>query len=168
MRKDESVGGWPRRPREPPTRPDGRLADGFRRVFPRRLFAKLPETSPKLAMDVAAAALPAFVALWLLSPWPLLGSVHGQFSAGGCTFDDGPAACDYHQDLYDDFEWVHVSAQEPHYLPPEMPQGSYMVVDASNHDPGEKARLQLPTMKETDPKCRWWNSVKLNKKESRG
>lgn len=33
-------------------------------------------------MDVAAAALPAFVALWLLSPWPLLGSVHGQFSAG--------------------------------------------------------------------------------------
>lgn len=42
---------------------------------------------------------------------------------GGCTFDDGPGACDYHQDLYDDFEWVHVSAQEPHYLPPEMPQG---------------------------------------------
>lgn len=37
----------------------------------------------------------------------------------GCTFDDGPGA--YHQDLYDDFEWVHVSAQEPHYLPPEMP-----------------------------------------------
>lgn len=50
--------------------------------FPRRLFAKLLETSPKLAMDVAAAALPAFVALWLLSPWPLLGSVQGQFSAG--------------------------------------------------------------------------------------
>ncbi|KAL6041943.1 hypothetical protein STEG23_010444, partial [Scotinomys teguina] len=35
-------------------------------------------------MDVAAAALPAFVALWLLSPWPLLGSVQGQFSAGVC------------------------------------------------------------------------------------
>lgn len=33
-------------------------------------------------MDVAAAVLPAFVALWLLSPWPLLGSVQGQFSAG--------------------------------------------------------------------------------------
>uniref|UniRef100_A0A8C6GX17 Receptor-type tyrosine-protein phosphatase kappa n=1 Tax=Mus spicilegus TaxID=10103 RepID=A0A8C6GX17_MUSSI len=104
-------------------------------------------------MDVAAAALPAFVALWLLYPWPLLGSAHGQFSAGGCTFDDGPGACDYHQDLYDDFEWVHVSAQEPHYLPPEMPQGSYMVVDSSNHDPGEKARLQLPTMKENDTHC---------------
>uniref|UniRef100_A0A2K5K562 Receptor-type tyrosine-protein phosphatase kappa n=1 Tax=Colobus angolensis palliatus TaxID=336983 RepID=A0A2K5K562_COLAP len=104
-------------------------------------------------MDTAAAALPAFVALLFLSPWPFLGSAHGQFSAGGCTFDDGPAACDYHQDLYDDFEWVHVSAQEPHYLPPEMPQGSYMIVDSSDHDPGEKARLQLPTMKENDTHC---------------
>lgn len=55
------------------------------RRFPRRLFAKLLETSLKLAMDVAAAALPAFVALWLLSPWPLLGSVQGQFSAGEWT-----------------------------------------------------------------------------------
>lgn len=33
-------------------------------------------------MDTAAAALPAFVALLLLSPWPLLGSAQGQFSAG--------------------------------------------------------------------------------------
>lgn len=48
---------------------------------------------------------------------------NSSFLLGGCTFDDGPGACDYHQDLYDDFEWVHVSAQEPHYLPPEMPQG---------------------------------------------
>lgn len=153
LRKDESAGGWPRRLREPPDEA-GRAA-GWRISprFPRRLFAKLLETSPKLAMDVAAAALPAFVALWLLYPWPLLGSALGQFSAGGCTFDDGPGACDYHQDLYDDFEWVHVSAQEPHYLPPEMPQGSYMVVDSSNHDPGEKARLQLPTMKENDTHC---------------
>lgn len=61
----------------------GRAAGcGISPRFPRRLFAKLLETSPKLAMDVAAAALPAFVALWLLSPWPLLGSVQGQFSAG--------------------------------------------------------------------------------------
>ncbi|XP_032263787.1 receptor-type tyrosine-protein phosphatase kappa isoform X4 [Phoca vitulina] len=104
-------------------------------------------------MDTAAAALPVSVALLLLSPWSPLGSAQGQFSAGGCTFDDGPGACDYHQDLYDDLEWVHVSAQEPHYLPPEMPQGSYMIVDSSDHDPGEKARLQLPTMKENDTHC---------------
>ncbi|KAJ7424552.1 receptor-type tyrosine-protein phosphatase kappa-like protein [Willisornis vidua] len=71
----------------------------------------------------------------------------------GCTFDDGPGPCDYHQDLYDDFDWVHVSALEPHYLPPEMPQGSYMIVISSDHDPGEKTRLQLPTMKENDTHC---------------
>uniref|UniRef100_A0A8C0LDX3 Receptor-type tyrosine-protein phosphatase kappa n=1 Tax=Canis lupus dingo TaxID=286419 RepID=A0A8C0LDX3_CANLU len=99
----------------------------------------------------------------LLLPFPLLLPLlqtcvecNGNLSfllLGGCTFDDGPGACDYHQDLYDDFEWVHVSAQEPHYLPPEMPQGSYMIVDSSDHDPGEKARLQLPTMKENDTHC---------------
>uniref|UniRef100_A0A8C8SKW9 Receptor-type tyrosine-protein phosphatase kappa n=1 Tax=Pelusios castaneus TaxID=367368 RepID=A0A8C8SKW9_9SAUR len=90
----------------------------------------------------------------LAGPSPALyGAARAQFAAGGCTFDDGLGPCDYHQDLYDDFDWVHVSAQEPHYLPPEMPQGSYMIVDSSNHDPGEKARLQLPTMKENDTHC---------------
>ncbi|OCT80170.1 hypothetical protein XELAEV_18026985mg [Xenopus laevis] len=34
-----------------------------------------------------------------------------------------------------------------------MPKGSYMIVDSSKHDPGEKARLQLPTMKENDTHC---------------
>ena len=42
---------------------------------------------------------------------------------GGCTFDDGPAQCDYQQDPYDDFDWTHVSAQEVPYLSPELPQG---------------------------------------------
>ncbi|KAM4772852.1 receptor-type tyrosine-protein phosphatase kappa isoform 2-T2 [Rhinophrynus dorsalis] len=84
---------------------------------------------------------------------PALASLHAQLSAGGCTFDDGPGPCDYHQDLYDDFDWEHISAQEPHYLPQEMPKGSYMIVDSSKHDPGEKARLQLPTMKENDTHC---------------
>uniref|UniRef100_A0A8C5PRI1 Receptor-type tyrosine-protein phosphatase kappa n=1 Tax=Leptobrachium leishanense TaxID=445787 RepID=A0A8C5PRI1_9ANUR len=81
-------------------------------------------------------------------PFPRLHS-----GRGGCTFDDGPAPCDYHQDLYDDFDWDHVSAQEPHYLPPEMPKGSYMIADSSKHDPGERARLQLPIMKENDTHC---------------
>lgn len=47
-----------------------------------QLFAKLLETSPKVDMDTTAAALPAFLAFLLLSPWPLLGSAQGQFSAG--------------------------------------------------------------------------------------
>uniref|UniRef100_A0A674BQZ1 Receptor-type tyrosine-protein phosphatase kappa n=1 Tax=Salmo trutta TaxID=8032 RepID=A0A674BQZ1_SALTR len=71
----------------------------------------------------------------------------------GCTFDDGPAQCDYQQDPYDDFDWTHVSAQEVPYLSSELPQGSYMMVDSSQHDAGEKARIQLPVMKENDTHC---------------
>uniref|UniRef100_A0A6Q2YBY3 Receptor-type tyrosine-protein phosphatase kappa n=1 Tax=Esox lucius TaxID=8010 RepID=A0A6Q2YBY3_ESOLU len=72
---------------------------------------------------------------------------------GGCTFDDGPAQCDYQQDPYDDFDWTHVSAQEVPFLSSELPQGSYMMVDSSLHDAGEKARIQLPVMKENDTHC---------------
>ncbi|XP_016408465.1 receptor-type tyrosine-protein phosphatase kappa-like [Sinocyclocheilus rhinocerous] len=77
----------------------------------------------------------------------------GHAEKGGCTFDDGPAQCDYQQDPYDDFDWTHVSAQEVPYLPSDLPQGSYMMVDTSQHDYGEKARLQLPVMKENDTHC---------------
>nr|XP_014348005.1 PREDICTED: receptor-type tyrosine-protein phosphatase kappa-like [Latimeria chalumnae] len=49
--------------------------------------------------------------------------VGAQFSAGGCTFDDGPGMCEYQQDLYDDFDWMHITAQEHQYLPRELPQG---------------------------------------------
>ncbi|XP_036397793.1 receptor-type tyrosine-protein phosphatase kappa-like [Megalops cyprinoides] len=79
--------------------------------------------------------------------------VGSQFSAGGCTFDDGPAQCDYQQEPYDDFDWTHVSAQEAAYLSSQLPQGSYMMVDSSLHDVGEKARLLLPVMKENDTHC---------------
>ncbi|XP_028970311.1 receptor-type tyrosine-protein phosphatase kappa isoform X20 [Esox lucius] len=77
----------------------------------------------------------------------------GQPVKGGCTFDDGPAQCDYQQDPYDDFDWTHVSAQEVPFLSSELPQGSYMMVDSSLHDAGEKARIQLPVMKENDTHC---------------
>uniref|UniRef100_A0A3B3SMK6 Receptor-type tyrosine-protein phosphatase kappa n=1 Tax=Paramormyrops kingsleyae TaxID=1676925 RepID=A0A3B3SMK6_9TELE len=73
--------------------------------------------------------------------------------SGGCTFDNGPAQCDYQQDPYNDFDWTHVSAQEVPFLSSELPQGSYMMVDSSQHDPGEKARIQLPIMKENDTHC---------------
>uniref|UniRef100_A0A672RP01 protein-tyrosine-phosphatase n=1 Tax=Sinocyclocheilus grahami TaxID=75366 RepID=A0A672RP01_SINGR len=73
--------------------------------------------------------------------------------SSGCSFDDGPAQCDYQQDPYDDFDWTHVSAQEVPYLPSDLPQGSYMMVDTSQHDYGEKARLQMPVMKENDTHC---------------
>ncbi|XP_057208087.1 receptor-type tyrosine-protein phosphatase kappa isoform X18 [Triplophysa rosa] len=77
----------------------------------------------------------------------------GHAEKGGCGFDDGPAQCDYQQDPYDDFDWTHVSAPEVPFLPSDLPQGSYMMVDTSQHDYGEKARLQLPIMKENDTHC---------------
>nr|XP_023652914.1 receptor-type tyrosine-protein phosphatase kappa isoform X13 [Paramormyrops kingsleyae] len=88
----------------------------------------------------------------LLILLPICGA-RSQFTAGGCTFDNGPAQCDYQQDPYNDFDWTHVSAQEVPFLSSELPQGSYMMVDSSQHDPGEKARIQLPIMKENDTHC---------------
>ncbi|KAJ8287376.1 hypothetical protein COCON_G00000350 [Conger conger] len=79
--------------------------------------------------------------------------VESQVTAGGCSFEDGPAQCDYQQEPYDDFDWTHVSTQEAAYLSSQLPLGSYMMVDSSQHDPGEKARLLLPVMKKNDTHC---------------
>ncbi|XP_071018972.1 receptor-type tyrosine-protein phosphatase kappa-like isoform X6 [Oncorhynchus clarkii lewisi] len=91
--------------------------------------------------------------LYIFCCFHLAAAQMGQPVKGGCTFDDGPAQCDYQQDPYDDFDWTHVSAQEVPYLSSELPQGSYMMVDSSQHDAGEKARIQLPVMKENDTHC---------------
>ncbi|KAK7907207.1 hypothetical protein WMY93_015819 [Mugilogobius chulae] len=72
---------------------------------------------------------------------------------GSCTFDEGFSKCDYQQDLTDDFDWTHINTQEVPYVSPELPQGSYMFVDVSQYDAGEKARFQLPVMKENDTHC---------------
>ncbi|XP_060769554.1 receptor-type tyrosine-protein phosphatase kappa isoform X6 [Neoarius graeffei] len=107
-------------------------------------------------LGMEALRLPLLVLLLLLhtTAGAEYGTVQmGHAEKGGCSFDDGPAQCDYQQDPYDDFDWTHVSAQEVPYLSPELPQGSYMMVDSSQHDPGEKARLQLPLMKENDTHC---------------
>uniref|UniRef100_A0A668VZG0 protein-tyrosine-phosphatase n=1 Tax=Oreochromis aureus TaxID=47969 RepID=A0A668VZG0_OREAU len=70
-----------------------------------------------------------------------------------CTFDEGFSQCDYQQDPYDDFDWTHINTQELPYVSPHLPQGSYMYVDVSQYDVGEKARFQLPVMKENDTHC---------------
>lgn len=57
-----------------PARPGRPLSGGFRcKLSGQLFFAERLETSPKVDMDTAAAALPAFVALLLLSPWPFSG-----------------------------------------------------------------------------------------------
>ncbi|XP_008395633.1 receptor-type tyrosine-protein phosphatase kappa isoform X7 [Poecilia reticulata] len=77
----------------------------------------------------------------------------GRAEKGSCTFDEGFSQCDYQQDLYDDFDWTHINTQEMPYVSPDLPQGSYMFVDVSQYDVGEKARFQLPVMKENDTHC---------------
>ncbi|GLD73175.1 receptor-type tyrosine-protein phosphatase kappa isoform X1 [Lates japonicus] len=86
------------------------------------------------------------------------GSKHFLFDSppgggGSCTFDEGFSQCDYQQDPYDDFDWTHINTQEVPYVSPDLPQGSYMYVDVSQYDVGEKARFQLPVMKENDTHC---------------
>uniref|UniRef100_A0A8C5A9R1 protein-tyrosine-phosphatase n=1 Tax=Gadus morhua TaxID=8049 RepID=A0A8C5A9R1_GADMO len=77
----------------------------------------------------------------------------GRAEKGSCTFDEGFSQCDYQQDPYDDFDWTHINTQEVPYVSPELPKGSYMAVDVSQYDVGEKARFQLPVMKENDTHC---------------
>uniref|UniRef100_A0A1A7X9E5 Receptor-type tyrosine-protein phosphatase kappa n=1 Tax=Iconisemion striatum TaxID=60296 RepID=A0A1A7X9E5_9TELE len=77
----------------------------------------------------------------------------GRAEKGSCTFDEGFSQCDYQQDPYDDFDWTHINTQEVPYVSPDLPQGSYMFVDVSQYDSGERARFQLPVMKENDTHC---------------
>uniref|UniRef100_A0A8C6KTK4 protein-tyrosine-phosphatase n=1 Tax=Nothobranchius furzeri TaxID=105023 RepID=A0A8C6KTK4_NOTFU len=65
----------------------------------------------------------------------------------------GFSQCDYQQDPYDDFDWTHINTQEVPYVSPDLPQGSYMFVDVSQYDVGERTRFQLPVMKENDTHC---------------
>ncbi|KAF7667279.1 hypothetical protein LDENG_00069320 [Lucifuga dentata] len=77
----------------------------------------------------------------------------GRTEKGSCTFDEGISQCDYQQDPYDDFDWLHINTQEVPYVSHDLPQGSYMYADVSQYDVGEKARFQLPVMKENDTHC---------------
>ncbi|TWW68725.1 Receptor-type tyrosine-protein phosphatase kappa [Takifugu flavidus] len=70
-----------------------------------------------------------------------------------CTFNEGFSKCDYQQDPYNDFDWTHINTKEVPYVSPDLPQGSYMYVDVSQYTVGEKARFQLPVMKENDTHC---------------
>uniref|UniRef100_A0A3P8V0T6 Receptor-type tyrosine-protein phosphatase kappa n=1 Tax=Cynoglossus semilaevis TaxID=244447 RepID=A0A3P8V0T6_CYNSE len=56
-------------------------------------------------------------------------------------------------DPQDDFDWTHINTQDVPYVSPDLPLGSYMYVDVSQYDVGEKAKFQLPVMKENDTHC---------------
>ncbi|XP_041043600.1 receptor-type tyrosine-protein phosphatase kappa isoform X2 [Carcharodon carcharias] len=92
-----------------------------------------------------------FVLLLLL--YETCGSAAVEFSSGGCTFDDGLEPCEYWQDQEDDFDWKHVRTEDMLHLQHNVPQGSFLMVDSSQHRSGDKARLLLPLMKENDTHC---------------
>uniref|UniRef100_A0A8C7EFE0 Receptor-type tyrosine-protein phosphatase U n=1 Tax=Nothoprocta perdicaria TaxID=30464 RepID=A0A8C7EFE0_NOTPE len=76
-------------------------------------------------------------------------------SAAGCTFEeDGDAAqCEYSRGEDDDFGWELVRSYMMPHLSADLPHGSYLMVNASQHAPGQRARLLFPPLSENDTHC---------------
>uniref|UniRef100_A0A7N6FJI2 Receptor-type tyrosine-protein phosphatase kappa n=1 Tax=Anabas testudineus TaxID=64144 RepID=A0A7N6FJI2_ANATE len=104
-------------------------------------------------MDTLSSVFPGLLLLLSTVSGQIPTAHMGRAEKGSCTFDEGFTQCDYQQDPYDDFDWTHINTQEVPYVSPDLPQGSYMYVDVSQYDVGEKARFQLPVMKENDTHC---------------
>uniref|UniRef100_UPI00398ED632 receptor-type tyrosine-protein phosphatase U isoform X4 n=1 Tax=Pristiophorus japonicus TaxID=55135 RepID=UPI00398ED632 len=70
-----------------------------------------------------------------------------------CTFDEDSGPCEYVQGTDDDFDWqlirIHGSSQQTVGLL----QGSYMMVNSSQHAPGQKAHFIHPSLSENDTHC---------------
>uniref|UniRef100_A0A4W4FXT3 Receptor-type tyrosine-protein phosphatase U n=1 Tax=Electrophorus electricus TaxID=8005 RepID=A0A4W4FXT3_ELEEL len=77
------------------------------------------------------------------------------FSPAGCTFevDTDAELCDYRQGQEDDFDWQLVRTDAWSYVPPELTQGSYMLVNSSQHGPGQRSQLLLRPLSENDTHC---------------
>ncbi|GCC38574.1 hypothetical protein chiPu_0017089, partial [Chiloscyllium punctatum] len=69
-----------------------------------------------------------------------------------CTFDEDDV-CDYFQGTNDDFDWKHVEIQGPTGQTSDLLQGSYMMVNSSQHIQGQKAQLILHSLSESYAHC---------------
>ncbi|KAG7222655.1 hypothetical protein INR49_026264 [Caranx melampygus] len=119
-------------------------------------YHELVQTTDSLDNDQGKAvmAISHLIGVWTERKVAEEKKVFLEYAAtGSCTFDEGFSQCDYQQDPYDDFDWTHINTQDVPYVSPDLPQGSYMYVDVSQYDVGEKARFQLPVMKENDTHC---------------
>uniref|UniRef100_A0A8C0GR87 Receptor-type tyrosine-protein phosphatase U n=1 Tax=Chelonoidis abingdonii TaxID=106734 RepID=A0A8C0GR87_CHEAB len=90
-----------------------------------------------------------FVGLCLLVHVCVLGSV------SGCTFEEDVDLnqCEYSQREDDDFEWELIRSYVMPHLTSDLPHGSYLVVNSSQHAPGQKAHLLFQTLSENDTHC---------------
>uniref|UniRef100_A0A8C3Y8R5 Receptor-type tyrosine-protein phosphatase U n=1 Tax=Catharus ustulatus TaxID=91951 RepID=A0A8C3Y8R5_CATUS len=75
--------------------------------------------------------------------------------AAGCTFeeDSDPNQCEYSQGEDDDFDWELIRSYLMPHLTPDLPHGSYLMVNSSQHSPGQKAHLLLQALSENDTHC---------------
>nr|KAF6380018.1 protein tyrosine phosphatase receptor type U [Myotis myotis] len=76
--------------------------------------------------------------------------------AAGCTFEetsDSAVPCEYSQAQYDDFQWEQVRIQPGTRAPADLPHGSYLMVNASQHAPGQRAHVIFQSLSENDTHC---------------
>uniref|UniRef100_A0A8C9JTH4 Receptor-type tyrosine-protein phosphatase U n=1 Tax=Panthera tigris altaica TaxID=74533 RepID=A0A8C9JTH4_PANTA len=76
--------------------------------------------------------------------------------AAGCTFEEAsdPAVpCEYSQAQYDDFQWDQVQIHPGTRAPADLPHGSYLMVNASQHAPGQRAHVIFQSLSENDTHC---------------
>ncbi|XP_057355901.1 receptor-type tyrosine-protein phosphatase U isoform X11 [Manis pentadactyla] len=74
----------------------------------------------------------------------------------GCTFEEAtdPAVpCEYSQAQYDDFQWEQVHIHPGTRAPADLPHGSYLMVNASQHAPGQRAHVIFQSLSENDTHC---------------
>ncbi|KAB0400178.1 hypothetical protein E2I00_011262 [Balaenoptera physalus] len=74
----------------------------------------------------------------------------------GCTFEEAsdPAVpCEYSQAQYDDFQWEQVRVHPGTRAPADLPHGSYLMVNASQHAPGQRAHVIFQSLSENDTHC---------------
>uniref|UniRef100_A0A8C0LKD5 Receptor-type tyrosine-protein phosphatase U n=1 Tax=Canis lupus dingo TaxID=286419 RepID=A0A8C0LKD5_CANLU len=74
----------------------------------------------------------------------------------GCTFEevsDPAVPCEYSQAQYDDFQWEQVHIHPGTRSPADLPHGSYLMVNASQHTPGQRAHVIFQSLSENDTHC---------------
>uniref|UniRef100_A0A663LQZ8 Receptor-type tyrosine-protein phosphatase U n=1 Tax=Athene cunicularia TaxID=194338 RepID=A0A663LQZ8_ATHCN len=79
----------------------------------------------------------------------------GTLVLAGCTFeeDSDPNQCEYSQGEDDDFGWELVRSYMMPHLTADLPHGSYLMVNSSQHTPGQKAHLLFQALSENDTHC---------------
>ncbi|XP_058992115.1 receptor-type tyrosine-protein phosphatase U isoform X10 [Mustela lutreola] len=76
--------------------------------------------------------------------------------AAGCTFEevsDPAVPCEYSQAQYDDFQWEQVHVHPGTRSPADLPHGSYLMVNASQHAAGQRAHVIFQSLSENDTHC---------------